>query len=33
VKELVQDSGGDWMERSITLQLIPADPKTQERRK
>jgi type IV pilus assembly protein PilP len=33
VKELVQDSGGDWTERSITLQLIPADPKTQERRK
>jgi type IV pilus assembly protein PilP len=33
LKELVQDSGGDWTERSITLQLIPAETKTQERRK
>lgn len=33
LKELVQDSAGDWTERSITLQLIPADTKTQERRK
>lgn len=33
LKELVQDSAGDWTERSSTLQLIPADPKTQERRK
>ena len=33
LKELVQDSAGDWTERSSTLQLIPADKKTQERRK
>jgi type IV pilus assembly protein PilP len=33
LKELVQDSAGDWTERSITLQLIPAGTKTQERRK
>ena len=33
LKELVQDSAGDWTERSSTLQLIQADPKTQERRK
>jgi type IV pilus assembly protein PilP len=33
LKELVQDSAGDWTERSSTLQLIPADQKTQERRK
>jgi type IV pilus assembly protein PilP len=32
LKELVQDSAGDWSERSSTLQLIQADPKTQERR-
>ena len=33
LKELVQDSAGDWTERSSTLQLIQTDPKTQERRK
>ena len=33
LKELVQDSAGDWTERSITLQLIPAEMKRQERRK
>jgi type IV pilus assembly protein PilP len=33
LKELVQDSAGDCAERSITLQLIPAETKTQERRK
>jgi type IV pilus assembly protein PilP len=33
LKELVQDSAGDWTERSSTLQLIQADPKTQERKK
>ena len=33
LKELVQDSAGDWTERSSTLQLIQADSKTQERRK
>jgi type IV pilus assembly protein PilP len=33
LKELVQDGAGDWTERSITLQLIPADTKTQERNK
>ena len=33
LKELVQDSAGDWTERNSTLQLIQADPKTQERRK
>ena len=33
LKELVQDSAGDWSERNSTLQLIQADPKTQERRK
>jgi type IV pilus assembly protein PilP len=33
LKELVQDSAGDWTERSSTLQLIQADAKTQERRK
>jgi len=34
LKELVQDSAGDWAERSSTLQLIPAAvSKTQERRK
>jgi type IV pilus assembly protein PilP len=32
LKELVQDSAGDWTERSSTLQLIQSDPKTQERR-
>ena len=31
--ELVQDSAGDWTERSSTLQLIQTDPKTQERRR
>jgi len=33
LKELVQDSAGDWTERNSTLQLIQADPKSQERRK
>ena len=33
LKELVQDSAGDWTERSSTLQLIQADSKTQERKK
>jgi type IV pilus assembly protein PilP len=33
LKELVQDSAGDWSERSVTLQLIPAETKSQERRK
>ena len=33
LKELVQDSAGDWTERNSTLQLIQTDPKTQERRK
>jgi len=33
LKELVQDSAGDWTERSSTLQLIQADATTQERRK
>jgi type IV pilus assembly protein PilP len=33
LKELVQDSAGDWTERSSTLQLIQADAKTQERKK
>ena len=33
LKELVQDSAGDWAERSITLQLLPAETKTQERKK
>jgi type IV pilus assembly protein PilP len=32
LKELVQDSGGDWTERSSTLQLQQAEQKTQERR-
>ena len=32
LKELVQDSAGDWTERSSTLQLIQSDPKTQERK-
>jgi len=32
LKELVQDSAGDWTERSSTLQLIQADAKTQERK-
>jgi type IV pilus assembly protein PilP len=32
LKELVQDSAGDWTERSSTLQLIQADSKTQERK-
>jgi len=27
LKELVQDSAGDWTERSSTLQLIQAEPK------
>ena len=33
LKELVQDGGGDWTERTGTLQLIQADTKTQERKK
>ena len=33
LKELVQDSAGDWTERTSALQLIPADQKTQERKK
>jgi type IV pilus assembly protein PilP len=33
LKELVQDSAGDWTERSSTLQLLQADAKTQERKK
>ena len=33
IKELVQDSAGDWTERNSALQLIAADPKTQERKK
>ena len=33
LKELVQDSAGDWTERSSTLQLIQAGSTTQERRK
>ena len=33
LKELVQDSAGDWTERSSTLQLIQSDSTTQERRK
>jgi type IV pilus assembly protein PilP len=32
LKELIQDSAGDWTERNSTLQLIQADQK-QERRK
>jgi hypothetical protein len=28
----VQDGAGDWTERSSTLQLLPAETKTQERR-
>jgi type IV pilus assembly protein PilP len=32
LKELVQDSGGDWTERSSTLQLQQADQKTGERK-
>ena len=33
MKELVQDGGGDWTERTSALQLIQADTKTQERKK
>jgi type IV pilus assembly protein PilP len=33
LKELVQDGGGDWTERTGTLQLIQAETKTQERKK
>jgi type IV pilus assembly protein PilP len=33
LKELVQDGGGDWTERSSTLQLIQPDAKSQEQRK
>jgi type IV pilus assembly protein PilP len=33
IRELVQDSAGDWTERNSTLQLIAADAKTQERKK
>jgi type IV pilus assembly protein PilP len=32
LKELVQDSAGDWTERKSTLQLIQTEPRTQERR-
>jgi type IV pilus assembly protein PilP len=32
VKELVQDSGGDWTERTSTLQLQQPEAKPQERR-
>jgi type IV pilus assembly protein PilP len=32
LKELVQDSTGDWTERASTLQLIQSEPKTQERK-
>ena len=32
LRELVQDGAGDWTERSSTLQLLPAETKTQERR-
>ena len=32
LKELVQDGAGDWAERSSTLQLLPAETKTQERK-
>jgi type IV pilus assembly protein PilP len=32
LKELVQDSAGDWTERTSALQLIP-DPKSQEQKK
>ena len=32
LKELVQDSAGDWSERLSALQLLPADPKSQERK-
>jgi len=32
VKELVQDGGGDWTERTSTLQLQRPETKTQERR-
>ncbi len=33
LKELVQDSAGDWTERTSTLQLIQAEAKTGERKK
>jgi type IV pilus assembly protein PilP len=33
LRELVQDGAGDWTERSSTLQLLPAETKTQERKK
>ena len=33
LRELVQDSAGDWTERNSTLQLIQSDAKPQERRK
>jgi type IV pilus assembly protein PilP len=29
LRELIQDSSGDWSERNSTLQLLPSDPKTQ----
>jgi type IV pilus assembly protein PilP len=32
LRELVQDGAGDWTERSSTLQLLPAETKTQERK-
>ena len=33
LRELIQDSSGDWTERNSTLQLLPSDPKTQGSRK
>ncbi len=33
LKELIQDGAGDWTERSSTLMLLPADGKSQERRR
>ena len=33
LKELVQDSAGDWTERSSTLQLLQAENKAQERKR
>ena len=29
LRELIQDSSGDWTERNSTLQLLQGDPKTQ----
>lgn len=33
LKELIQDGAGDWAERSSTLMLLPADARSQERRR